>query len=140
MFAKSNLLVFDSSKVKDTILENIQVMVEFGVFYNRILISEDPNVKTKFEQHNIKRKDFVPVTDVSDIITTVGDLTKNVENWNTQTFIVGDMSVLEKVWDSVKKQIPETRTIIIVENGLVNLNDDFEKTLKADPRVKFNYI
>lgn len=140
MFAKSNLLVFDSSKVKDTILENIQVMVEFGVFYNRILISEDPNVKEKFEQHNVKRKDFTPVTDVSDIITTVGDLTKNVENWNTQTFIVGDMSVLEKVWDSVKKQIPETRTIVIVENGLVNLNDDFEKTLKADPRVKFNYI
>ena len=42
MFAKSNLLVFDSSKVKETILENIQVMVEFGIFYNRILISEDP--------------------------------------------------------------------------------------------------
>lgn len=33
MFAKSNLLVFDSSKVKETILENIQVMVEFGIFY-----------------------------------------------------------------------------------------------------------
>lgn len=140
MFAKSNLLVFDSSKVKETTLENIQVMVEFGIFYNRILISEDPKVKEKFEQHNIKRKDFTPVTDVSDIITTVENLTKDVEKWDTQTFIVGDMSVLEKVWDSIDKLIPKHRTITIVENGIVNLNDDFEKVLKSTPNVKFNYI
>ena len=140
MFAKSNLLVFDSSKVKETTLENIQVMVEFGIFYNRILISEDPNVKEKFEQHNIKRKDFTPVTDVSDVITTIENLTKDVEKWDTQTFIVGDMSILEKVWDSIDKLIPKHRTVTIVENGIVNLNDDFEKVLKSTPNVKFNYI
>ena len=50
------------------------------------------------------------------------------------------MSVLEKVWDSIDKLIPKHRTITIVENGIVNLNDDFEKVLKSTPNVKFNYI
>ena len=55
------------------------------------------------------------------MITTVENLTEDVEKWDTQTFIVGDMSILEKVWDSIDKLIPKHRTVTIVENG--NLSD-----------------
>lgn len=136
MFAKLNLLVWDSSKLQDLNVENIMVMLELPSFYVRYLISKDIS---KFKRPKYQ--------DVSDFVFTKEELyNKNFEefgkslDWNKHFIVVGDIAKFQPVWEFISTNLPSDKKLIIVENAVVNLSEEFEETLKKDPRVVFNYI
>lgn len=125
-------------KLKKQLLKIFRLWLNLEFFYNRILISEDPNVKEKFEQHNIKRKDFTPVTDVSDVITTVENLTKDVEKLSYDFYLPEKNLLIELNGEQHYK--PVRFSNISIEQAIKNLKKQrHHDWLKRKYAQKHNY-